>query len=402
MSTIDRKQASCLMQDLHELIRTQTHPATINLLPGGDPKPVAHATMLLGKWCDDFVISGKDADSLVFSRGRIWEIKEAVNIVLEHFRIELGDFDVKDSIYEGNLVKEGRGDKNVYTGDVVTLNQSVGLTLRNMELAWSMDEMVGLRGSRGCLIQSCDIAEPLNYSYQLNKAGNNIGKVASHAMGILQSYIDKGNSGITGGGAIQPNRFDRCFFAHCFWRLPQASNQGNYHFTGDPALDENMNRRVNNLIWTNNLIYNYGRPMHHNSVQEGSIKLDMIGNLYVVGPEKVAHNYWYNHWQHLQHLLNAGRVYAKNNWVMDANNEIHTLEDWTTSGDIHIDWSNNRTSPNFDVSGRPLLNTPKEVEKYVLKYSGCYLHKGEHRQRLREEYKNRTGKIINSQDEVLS
>jgi len=378
------------LEELQDTLNTnQGGRLIVNLTPGGDTAASPNATVLFGPWCRNCEVSGKSADTLVTAKSRLWRIDNTTGVKFDNFSIQLGDYHAKDAVFNGTVVKEGKGDKLVQVGDSIWLTDSHDCEFTNMRFGLSMDEIVGITRSSGNNFYRCVFHHALNKSYQLVK---NSDRIAEHSYGTLITSTDSGHP----NSYVEPNVFQQCLFANTLRRLPQLS-------TEQSDLDIPKHRRVIACAFINNIFYNFDRPMHHDKAIVSTVRADYIGCIWKYGPNS-PNKYWKSHWAGLQRQLDTGGAYFKDCWVIDKSGTIHSLEDWTTQNTTEpIDWSNRKQTPNFDLDGPAVItNSAKMVERSVIRYSGPYTHRNSDsvRDKIIDDYNNGTGTIIDAAEEL--
>lgn len=337
-------------------------------------------------------LSGLASEDGVTIRGWGVRVKDAPEAGLEHLRIRLGDDNVQDAVDNlGNVLRAGKGDRSQdgSGADCLQVFSSPGARFAHLSLFWGLDEGMSIGDSAGVHLYRSIIAESLSEAY--HTGGPDDGeRIVEHSKALL----------ITGWDVPQgffPNNYDpivvrECLFAHNTDRCPAWADSS-------PGLTGG-GKTLLNLAFVNNVVYNAGRFLGHANAFPGSdptVRVDFVGNVFVLGPDS-PEDFQPQYWVNLINTVNSpdGSVYVANNWVIDRDGVAHDLLDWMDARDLP--WAD---QPHFTYD-TPLMTDRDTVIDTVLTYAGDYTHRDEHDWRIVNDTRNGTGRIIDSQTEVIS
>lgn len=347
---------------LRDGLESMTGPRTIIFRTGGTiyldtPLRVRH---------DNLTIAGQTApgDGITIA-GQPFSII-STNVIVRHLRIRVGDINAMDreasNEYEVPL-KPGRGLKNVHGdgADTLSIAEASRVIIDHVSLSWSMDETLSVTRSSNVTVQNCLIAESLNDSYH-PKGEHGFGALIVGASGI--------DSGITLAQNLYMHHYNRCPGASVY--LP------GYDTTGRLRLD-----------FSNNIVYNWKRKATHVIEQNhgGLLEFNLGGNIYIPG----------NNTHALDHAtfenLVEETVYGRNNYMTDDDGERYPA--FSRHPLSQIDLITDR--PPFPAVDNYF---PEQLETWVSTYVGAFLKRDAVDTRLLDDFENRNGTIIDSQDDV--
>ena len=277
------------------------------------------------------------------------------NIIIRYVRFRMGD-----KFQRGGMV-DGNGGDDAFGG-----TRRKNIIIDHCSGSWSTDEVFSIYGGDSTTVQWNLIAEPLNYSYHFEKGDS--------------GYEHHGYGAIWGG---KHSSYHHNLFAHCNSRTPRW--------------DGIRNIPEENCDFVNNVIYDWG----HNNVYAGEGgNYNIINNYYKYGPSTIKSvmyriaNPWskppsigFGKWFIDGNYVDGSEEVTKNNW-----NGV-TIENGKTS-DVDV------VKVNASSFQLVTVNTQAATDAYqsVLKEVGAILPKRDTLdQRIINEVKNRTGKMIDVQ-----
>lgn len=246
---------------LRHAIRSADGPRTIVFDVGG-VIPLASRLKILK---DNITIAGQTAPGGITLYGYPVEISQSKDVILRYLRIRTGDFHA-----EGVEGKPGRGNQDL-TGDEATAlrisNGSGRVIVDHLSVTWGMDEALSVTDSHDVTVQHCLIAESLEDSFH-PKGLHGYGSLVRGS--LTPAERQAGSGGYTFFGNL---------WAHHRARNPSLAGQ--QHLEDDQSEEDRGGADVN-LV--NNVVYNWReRPTHRST--GGSIRVNLIGNYYVSGPD---------------------------------------------------------------------------------------------------------------------
>lgn len=277
------------------------------------------------------------------------------NIIVRYLRFRMGDKYQKGGMVDGN------GGDDAFGG---THNKNI--MIDHCSASWSTDEVFSIYGGDSTTVQWNLIAEPLNYSYHF-EAGDS-------------DYEHHGYGAIWGG---RHTSYHHNLFADCNSRTPR--------FDGIRNIPEE------NCDFVNNVIYNWG----HNNVYAGEGgNYNIVNNYYKYGPSTVKSVMYRiaNPWSKPP-AIGFGKWYISGNYV-DGNAAV-TNDNWLG---VDVENGTAQDKVNLKAASSPFqlvqVNNQPALQAYqlVLNNVGAVLPKRDTLdQRILNDVKNRTGKIIDVQ-----
>lgn len=276
------------------------------------------------------------------------------NIIVRYLRFRMGDKYQKGGMVDGN-----GGD------DAFSASKRKNIVIDHCSLSWSTDEVFSVYAGDSTTLQWNIIAEPLNYSYHFETGD--------------KDYEHHGYGGIWGGSHLSAHHN---LFAHCVSRNPR------FNGTRLGATQEFADFR-------NNVIYNW----EHNTVYGGEAGIyNIVNNYYKYGPstsKNVRHRIIN---PSKTKTLNFGKWYVDGNYVDGANDVsknnwlgIHMPEEGTEA-----DKSALAQDKAFTAEIIP-AQTALEAYEEVLQHVGASFRRDTMDERIINDLKNRTGRIVDVQ-----
>ena len=276
------------------------------------------------------------------------------NIIIRYLRFRMGDKYQKGGIVDGN------GGDDAFSG-----SRRKNIIIDHCSMSWSTDEVFSVYAGDSTTLQWNIIAEPLNYSYHFETGD--------------KDYEHHGYGGIWGGSHLSAHHN---LFAHCVSRNPR------FNGTRLGATQEFADFR-------NNVIYNWG----HNNVYGGEAgNYNIVNNYYkygpstskavryrIVNPSKTA-TVGFGKWFVNGNYVDEAKDVSKNNWL-----GIHMPKEGTEA-----DKKTLVQDKAFQAEAIP-VQTAIEAYEAVLKYTGASFRRDTMDERIINDVKNRTGRIIDVQ-----
>jgi pectate lyase len=275
------------------------------------------------------------------------------NIIVRYMRFRMGDR------YQNQGMVHGSGHD-----DALSANGKKNIIIDHCSMSWSTDEVVSVYAGDSTTLQWNIISEPLNYSYHFERGGTD--------------YQQHGYGGIWGGRKLSAHHN---LFAHCVSRTPR--------FDGIRNIDAEF------VDYRNNVIYNWGS----NNVYAGEGgTYNIINNYYKAGPDTKKNV--------IERILNPfkrepgipfGKFYVDGNFV-DGSAEVSS-NNWlgvVMNNGTNEDKLNAKQNAAFAAE---YIQTQTAVDAYhsVLAYAGASFRRDTLDQRIINNVKNKTGRIIDVQ-----
>ena len=281
------------------------------------------------------------------------DLRIATNdVIIRYIRVRLGD------VSNGERRKKGP--------DCISISKGENIILDHCSASWSLDEVLSSSTRNPLLsnvtVQWCFITEALNPN--------------NHAFGSL----------IRGTGGAKYS-FIYNLYAHNRARNPRPGNYDSNPHTEDP---EGLL-----LDFSNNVIYNWeGGHAGYNNDAESVTKLNYVGNYLIPGANSEKTGIAYSTGSPFNRAYFAGNYYDGKQ--PDSEWDIVSFRKSWSEKEIQ----EYKQSESFKVNPMDKMEAPISY-KNVLESSGASLPRRDAvDRRIVSDVKNRTGKIINSQDEV--
>ena len=276
------------------------------------------------------------------------------NIIVRYMRFRMGDrFQNKGKVH-------GSGHDDAF-GGIGRKN----IIIDHCSMSWSTDEVFTVYNGDSTTLQWNIISEPLNYSYHFEEGGTDFQK--------------HGYGGIWGGKHFSAHHN---LFADCVNRNPR--------FAGIRSITEEL------VDYRNNVIYNWG----NNNIYGGEGgNYNLINNYFKYGPStnKNVRFRIVNPSKQQNPFIDFGKYYVNGNYVDGA-------DDVTQNNGLGIHMGNGTeedkkksvVDKNFSAEYIS-TQTAKEAYELVLKRVGASFKRDTLDERIINDVKNRTGKVIDVQ-----
>jgi pectate lyase len=278
------------------------------------------------------------------------------NIIVRYLRFRMGDK------YQNKGMVNGSGGDDAFGG-----TRRSHIIIDHCSFSWSTDECFSVYSGDSTTLQWNIISEPLNYSYHFETGDTD--------------WERHGYGGIWGGKHLSAHHN---LFAHCVSRNPRFN--GVRMGTVDELVD-----------YRNNVIYNWGG----NNVYGGEGgKYNMVNNYYRYGPStnQSIRFQVVNPGKQANPLINFGKFFVNGNYVdgSDTISKNNLLGVYLGNNASAEDKEQAVMKNAFDVSA---VSTQKAADAYalVLSGSGASFQRDTLDQRIVNDVKNRTGRIIDVQ-----
>ncbi len=276
------------------------------------------------------------------------------NIIIRYLRFRMGDKYQKGGMVDGN------GGDDAFSG-----SRKKNIIIDHCSMSWSTDEVFSVYAGDSTTLQWNIIAEPLNYSYHFETGD--------------KDYEHHGYGGIWGGSHLSAHHN---LFAHCVSRNPR------FNGTRLGATQEFADFR-------NNVIYNWG----HNNVYGGEAgNYNIVNNYYKYGPStskavryRIANpsrtaTIGFGQWFVNGNYVDEANDVSKNNWL-----GIHMPKEGTEADKKAL-----VQDKAFAAESIP-VQTAIEAYEAVVKQGGASFRRDTMDERIINDVKNRTGRIIDVQ-----
>lgn len=277
------------------------------------------------------------------------------NIVVRYMRFRMGDK------YQRQMgMVDGSGGDDAFGG-----SRRKNIVVDHCSISWSTDECFSIYGGDSTTLQWNIISEPLNYSYHFETGD--------------KDWEHHGYGGIWGGLHLSAHHN---LFAHCNNRNPR------FNGTRLGASQEFADYR-------NNVIYNWGG----NNVYGGEAgHYNIVNNYYKYGPS-TSKNVRYR-------IVNPSKTdqlpFGK--WYVDGN-YVDEAKDISKNNWLGIDMGNGGTEADkkeaimdkqFPAELIP-VKSAKEAYEDILKYGGASFRRDTLDERIINDVRNRTGRLVDVQ-----
>ncbi len=276
------------------------------------------------------------------------------NIIIRYMRFRMGDR------YQNQGKVDGAGSDDALGG-----SRRKNIIIDHCSMSWSTDEVLSVYGGDSTTLQWNIISEPLNYSYHFEQGDTD--------------FQNHGYGGIIGG---EHTTMHHNLYAHCLSRAPRFNG---VRLGADKEL----------VDFRNNVIYNWG----HNNIYGGEGGFyNVVSNYFKYGPS-TSKSVKYR-------ILNPstpkngeyGKFYVNGNYVdeqpaISANNLLGVhMDKKAAEGDIH----KAVVKTSFDVES---INPKTAEQSYelVLQHAGASYARDTVDQRIVNDVRNRTGRVIDVQ-----
>ena len=275
------------------------------------------------------------------------------NIIVRYLRFRMGDRMQNKGKVDGSGSDDafgGIGKKNII--------------LDHCSMSWSTDEVCTIYNGDSTTLQWNIIAEPLNYSYHFETGD--------------KDFENHGYGGIWGGKHMSAHHN---LFAHCMSRNPRFAG---IRSTGEELVD-----------YRNNVLYNWG----HNNIYGGEGgNYNLVNNFFKYGPS-TARNVRYRIVNPSKtETIGFGKYHVEGNFVSGS-------DEVTNENRIGVHMGNGGTDADKTVAlqEKPFAyavispQSAKEAYEAVLMSAGASFRRDTLDQRIINDVKNGTGRIIDVQ-----
>ena len=274
------------------------------------------------------------------------------NIIVRFLRFRMGDKYQKGGMVDGN------GGDDAFGG-----THFKNIMIDHCSMSWSTDEVFSIYAGDSTTLQWNLISEPLNYSYHFETGD--------------KDYEHHGYGGIWGGRHLSGHHN---LFAHCGNRTPR--------FDGARNIPEE------NVDFRNNVIYNWGE----NNVYAGEGgNYNVVNNYYKYGPStsNAGRKRVVNPYKKLP-KLKYGKFYVDGNYMEELKTTLHSW--WGVTMHEGNDADTLQSKLYSPLLFEP-VNTQSAEKAYelILKSVGASYRRDTLDQRIINDVKNRTGRIIDVQ-----
>jgi len=300
------------------------------------------------------------------------DILETHDVIIRYLRVRPGD---EASLGKGRWKGHPR---TIKASDAVTVKDSADVIIDHVSASWSTDETISVTRSQRVTVQNCIITEPLaNPALHIEK-----GVEISHAFGAL----------VEGDGVA----YLKNYFAYFKIRGPQLAASHDGHPVRTAAVNnlvafyENSGTRIKashtsaSYIVRNNVYHHpfksQAPEIHVISEKIKSDELKRPDTKTLVGETRI--------------FIDGNIGPRRPNADLDPWAGVQVEFDSDVAGKLRVD------TPPFEVEPMVLLPTTK-VQDYVLINAGATLPRRDPiDERIIRQYRDATGNVINSQDEV--
>ena len=277
------------------------------------------------------------------------------NVIIRYMRFRMGDR------YQNTGKVHGAG-----SDDALSANRKKNIIIDHCSISWSTDEVLSVYAGDSTTVQWSIISEPLNYSYHFERGDDD--------------FQHHGYGGIMGGRHIS---IHHNLYAHCQSRTPR--------FDGI----RNLEADVELADFTNNVIYNWGG----NNVYGGEGgNYNIINNYYKSGPDtKKSVLYRVANPFKRADEIPFGKYFIDGNFV-NGSTEV-TNDNWKG---VAMDKGSDADAAMAKMEKQhPVIPTrlQKSIDAYnaVLQYAGSSFKRDTLDERIINDVKNGTGRIIDVQ-----
>lgn len=370
---------------LRHAIRSAEAPRTIVFDVGGAIALVEPLEILKS----DLTIAGQTAPGPgVTLWGYPLEISRGSNIIVRYLRVRTGDFHARTDHTSKPHPYDGNGDLDPGSSNAINVGGDCQLViLDHISASWGMDETLSVTKCCDVTIQHCMIAASLNDSFHPKGA---------HGYGTLVRGELTPEDQASGRGGFT---FYGNLWTHHRARNPSIGGQQRIR----PGTPESQ-RRMSDVNLVNNVVYNWRDQPTHRS-QQGTVRINLLGNYYINGPEKDADRVFNEGDPNRTVLYHAGNAIDADQDSQHNGTLIETAE--------LVDRSFRKFGPEDELigieQGRPLpflhlaeaeILSAEEAYQQVVAGVGCSLNRDAVDLQTIESLTGRTGRLIDSQEEL--
>lgn len=257
-----RKNEPKIEGSLRHALRSATGPRTIVF----DVSGVIRLKESLQVNKDNITIAGQTSPGGITLFGYPFEVDGAKDVVVRHLRVRCSDLNAR-----GREGSQGNNDLDASSANAVQIgDHSERVIFDHVSTSWGMDETLSITWARDITVQNSIVAEALDSSFH-SKGSHGYGSL------IRGTVTPEDQEAYRGGYTLYGN-----LWAHNRARNPSI---GGEQSRLSPE-DEHRRKRTDvNIV--NCVVYDWGDQATHRS-ELGSVRINLIGNYYVVGPAKKA------------------------------------------------------------------------------------------------------------------
>ncbi|MEE9355463.1 MAG: hypothetical protein V3U75_07715 [Methylococcaceae bacterium] len=305
------------------------------------------------------------------------DIIERSDVIIRYMRFRVGDYNARDP-KGGN---DGKGNMNLggAGGDAINAERSNRLIIDHISASWSMDETVDILDSKNVTLQHSIVSEGLYNSF--HPKGHHSRGLMLFA-GVTDNELANGDGGYT----IYQN-----LMAHSNLRNPVVGGQ----MTLDPGQAE-KDRKFMRMHFENNVIYNWGERSGHTGRPQ--TQMNYVNNYLIAGPSTTAKNL-----NTAMHEENGDEgdffIYFAGNYMDTDKDSIHNGQPVESEAFLGFEAGEilDKALPFSFVD--PALSA-EDAYQEILDHAGASLTRDDVDMRVIDDVLNRTGSIIDSQDDV--
>ena len=364
----DPKQEEKIQGSFRHALRSAEGPRTIVFDVSG--AIALHAPLEILK--PDLTIAGQTSPGGVTVWGYPSEISKTSNVMVRYLRFRTGDFHARG----------GKMDPSTANG--LDVGRSERVILDHVSVSWSIDESLSVTKCRDVTVQNSIIAESLNKSLH-PKGPHGYGSLVR---GELTAADQKANRG------------GYTFFGN-LWAHHRARNPS---VAGQQSLDDGQSesdRRRTDVNLVNNVIYDWGDQATHRS-EDGDVRINVVNNYYISGPAKKA-DYFFRENTPARTVVYENGNFADldedpkhdGNLVATPDQARDAFRDFGKGDELLWDGAAPRFIGDLDRRAAPA----EDAYNSVIASAGASLWRDAVDRRVIDSLKNRTGGLIDSQEQ---
>ena len=299
------------------------------------------------------------------------------DVIIRYMRFRVGDYNARDPKGGNN----GNGNMNLggAGGDAINAENSNRLIIDHISASWSMDETVDILDSKKVTLQHTIISEGLFDSFHHK---------GPHSRGLMMfaGVTDSERANGSGGYTVYQN-----LLAHHNIRNPVVGGQ----MTLNPGQAE-KDRKFMHMHFANNVVYNWGERSGHTGRPQ--TKMNYVNNYLIAGPSTTSKN--------LNTAMREENDDEGDFLIYFAGNYMDTNKDNIHNGQP----VGSETFPGFEEGEildtafpfsvvNPVLSA-EDAYQEILDHAGASIARDGIDMRIIDDVINRTGGIIDSQDDV--
>jgi Domain of unknown function (DUF4082) len=280
------------------------------------------------------------------------------NVIIRYIRFRLGDYNAIGR-------RGGNGDLAGSSADTVQVYKADRVMLDHLSVSWAIDETVAILNSTNVTLQHSIISEGLYKSYHPKGV---------HSMGLFMVGEASGANG-KGGYTVYQN-----LLAHHNMRNPLAG--GGRNFLG--------------LDFTNNVIYDWGTYSGHTA--RPKVKLNYVNNYLIAGPSTTSKNQ-YTAMREQNGIDGKFLIYFSGNYLDSDKDRIHDGKPVGSSAFLGFERGELLTRA-FPFPVIENVETANVAYRKIIENAGASIVRDDIDWRIIDDVIDRTGRLINSQNNV--